>query len=737
MRIFWSITCLPAVILLALPAVTIAENDEPDEQIEEARAGLDRITVTAQRIEESLQDVPIAVSAVESETLEQSGIGNVDDLSMRVPGLSIGRFNPAQPQIYIRGIGSTDQSASGDPSVGVFIDGVYISRHGAMDLDFFDLERVEVLRGPQGTLYGKNVVGGAINYVTRPPSSEFSGRAEAQFGKFNRQDFRGLVEGPVAENVKAKMTLNRNKRDGYSVNATTGNDLSDEDSIGFRGQLHFLMENDLDILISADYRRARLAGTNRECIGEQFIFFPWFAPGSPFAASPCSPDPFVNEKTVDGFTDTDVWGLSATATYAMDWAELTSITSFRRAEIDFKDDFSGSDAPLVVRNVDDESDQWTQEFRLTGGDPRQLQWLAGYYFLYADIDRLENNDFSGNDVPLELPPPLSFNPFYFQSNKTTNHAVFGQVTRSLTDRLSLKMGARYTWEEKRANIRTEGFDPTGTFLAEPYDVSPSETWSSFTPMVSLDYHFHRGAMAYVSYSEGFKSGGFDGTARDAEAAERGFDEERARQFEVGLKSQLLDDRVRLNLAAFHIDYSDLQVFQLVDGASLVVSNAADATSQGFEAETWAVLSDNWRLRGSYAYLDATYDTFINEDGQDFSGNRLTRSPEHSYNIGLNYDTPIGDNMSLSALAEYSYRSRIYYDPDNFPLVGDSSLGLLNARVTLGVGDHWSFSLWGNNLTDEVYRLNVIDGRGPFNLSESGSAVIGPPRMWGVTADYRF
>ncbi len=235
MRILWSITFLPAVILLAFPAITLAGNDEQGEQREEARAGLDRITVTAQRIEESLQDVPIAVSAVESETLEQSGIGTVDDLSMRVPGLSIGRFNPAQPQIYIRGIGSTDQSASGDPSVGVFIDGVYISRHGAMDLDFFGLERVEVLRGPQGTLYGKNVVGGAINYVTRPPSSEFGGRAEAQLGEFNRQDFRGLIEGPVAENVNARMTLNRNKRDGYSVNATTGNELSDENSIGLRG----------------------------------------------------------------------------------------------------------------------------------------------------------------------------------------------------------------------------------------------------------------------------------------------------------------------------------------------------------------------------------------------------------------------------------------------------------------------------------------------------------------------
>lgn len=735
MRIGQNITLLSVALMLAAPLSVAAQND--DRSDEAAPVGLDRVTVTAQRIEESLQDVPLAVSAIESETLEQSGIDSIDDLSMRVPGLTMGRFNSAQPQIYIRGIGSTDLSASADASVGVFIDGVYISRVGGMDLNFFDLERVEVLRGPQGTLYGKNVVGGAINYVTRVPSSEFGARAEVQLGDYSRQDFRGLVEGPISETVNAKMAINRSKRDGYSINATTGSDLSDDDSIGLRGQLHFFMDNNVNVLLSTDYQRSRLAGTNRECIGEQFVFFPWFAPGSPFAASPCSPDPFVNELTEDGFTDIDLFGVSATTNWSLDWADLTSITAFRRSEVALKDEFSASDAPLVVRNVLDDSDQFTQEFRLAGGDPEQLQWLAGYYFLYADIDRLENNDFSGNDIPLGLPSFLSFNTFYFQSNKTTNHALFGQATRSLTDRLSLKAGVRYSWEEKRANIRTEGFDPTGSFLAAPYEVSPKKSWSSFTPMVSLDYHFSPTSMTYVSFSEGVKSGGFNGVARDQASAEQGYDEERARQYEVGLKSEFLNNRLRLNLAAFYIDYTDLQVFQLVDGASLVVSNAADATSQGFEAEMWAVLSEQWSLRGSYAYLDATYDNFINQDGQDFSGNRLTRSPKHSYNVALNFDTRLTNGMRLSALAEYSYRTRIFFGADNFPLVGDPSMGLLNARVTLGLNENWDLSVWGSNLTNEVYRQHAIDGRGPFNLSQSASAVIGAPRMWGVVLGYRF
>lgn len=702
-----------------------------------APPALEQITVVAQRVERDLQDVPVSVSALGGAYLEDASISSIDDVAMHVPGLSMGRFNPAQPQIFIRGIGSTDQSASGDPSVGVFVDGVYISRPGAVDLDFFDLERIEVLRGPQGTLYGKNVVGGAIHYVTRAPSDQFDSRAQVTIGNYNRTDFKGLVEGPLSQNVNGKLTLNHSERDGYATSATTGGDLSDENSTAFRSQLHFLPTDELDVLLSFDHKRARLAGTNRNCIGEQFIFFPWFAPGSPFAPSPCSEDPYTSEKTVDGFTDTDVWGLSATVNYDLGWADLVSITSYRRSDIDLQDDFSGSDAPLVVRNVIDESRQWAQEFRLTGGNPGGFSWLAGYYYLFADTYRLENNDFSGNDLPLGLPPALSFNTFYHQDNETTNHAVFGQGTFALSDALSLQVGARLGYEKKEARIRTEGFDPTGTFLVAPYDARPDDSWTSFSPMVSLDYRINPDVMTYVSYSEGYKSGGFNGTARDADSALQGFDEERAQQFEVGMKSSWLDNRLRLNMSVFHIDYTDLQVFQLVDGASLVVSNAADATSQGFEAEFWGVIDQNWRVQGSYAYLDATYDTFVNQDGQDFSGNRLTRSPKNSYNIGINYSRNLTDRHNLSVLVDYSYRSRVFFEANNVPLIGDGSLGMVNARANLSFSPNWELSVWGRNLTDEVHITNVIDGRGPFNLSQNGSAVMGAPRMYGITVDYRY
>lgn len=723
---------ISAALLNSGYALAQEETPESEEQV----SGVERIMVTAQRVEQSMQEVPVAVSAFEGPQLEDANIGTIDDLALRAPGVSTGRFNPAQPQIYIRGIGSTDQSASGDPSVGIFVDGVYITRPGGTDLDFFDLERVEVLRGPQGTLYGKNVVGGAINFITRAPREEFGARAELTVGNYNRRDFRGLVEGAIAENWNAKASINRRDRDGYATSATSGAKLSEEDSIAFRSQLHFIPNDVFNIRFSFDYKQTREIGTNRHCKGEQFIFFPWFAPGSPMAPSPCSADPYTSEKTVDGYTNIDVWGLSATAQYDLGWADLTSVTAFRRSEVDLEDDFSGSDAPFVVRYVIDEADTFSQEFRLSGGD-EEFRWLLGYYFLTADIYRMENNDFSGNDAGLGLPPTLSFNPFYYQWNDTTNHALFGQAGIEIAENLTLQLGGRFGYEKKEARIQTDGFDPTGSFLVEAYQTNPSASWSNFSPMASLDYKFSPRVMGYVSYSEGYKSGGFNGTARDLDSAEQGFDEEHARQYELGFKSQLLNNRLRLNASLFYIDYSDLQVFQLVDGASLVVSNAANATSQGIELEAYAMLNENWRLHGSYAYLDATYDTFVNEDGQDFSGNSLTRSPRNSYSIGVNYYRPIGERSAFRFYLDYSYRSQIFFEANNLDLLGDESVGLLNAKAIWEIGTNWEFSVWGRNLTDEVHITNIIDGRGPFNLSQNGSAVIAEPRMFGLSVGYRF
>ena len=275
-------------------------------------------------------------------------------------------------------------------------------------------------------------------------------------------------------------------------------------------------------------------------------------------------------------------------------------------------------------------------------------------------------------------------------------------------------------------------------------MSPSQSWNSFTPKATLDYKVTEDAMVYVSYSEGFKSGGFNGSASSEAAALRGFDPEKAKQWEVGLKSMWLDGQVRLNLTAFHIDYTDLQVFQLVNGAELVIDNAADATSKGFEAELTAALTKELTFNANYAYLDASYSSYITEDGEDFSGNRLTRSPEHSFNIAMTYQRDLGDWGVLTLQGDYAYRDEIFFNPDNFRLddgrilVGDGSRSLLDAYVALEfVQQGLEVKLWGKNLTDELYRVHGIDGRGPFGLTNSAAVVYGLPRSYGVTVTWQF
>ena len=748
--------------LLALISCAFSAQSLP---AQEMAVNLEEIVVTAQKRSENLQDVPIAISAFSGDALEASSIIALDEVSTRTPGFTMTRYNMAQPQLFIRGIGSTDDSASGDQSVGIFVDEVYVGRAGGTDFDLMDLERVEILRGPQGTLYGKNVVGGAINIITRKPSAETQVKFQGTYGNYDRYELRGLVNGALSDNVNAKLSLSKVERDGHSISSIDGSRLGDENNFSARGQVLFSANEDLEILLSADYSRDRLAGNSRDCFGEQFVFFPWFAPGQPLGASPCSEDPFVNEKTVNGYQDRDIWGVSGKVTWQTAIGEITSITAYRSSEFDYQEDFSGSDANLVINNVDEEADQFSQELRLGDvTDDGKLKWLVGVYYLNEKINRLDNNDFRGNDAAVAVTPspvpgltwgqllPLTgqpwgqapFNIFYDQRNTTNSYAAFGQATYTLNDVLSLTLGARYTHESKDARINAYGFDPTGSFLAAPYDVAPSESWNAFTPKATLDYRINEDAMIYVSYSEGFKSGGFNGSASSEASALSGFDPEKAKQWEGGLKSMLLDGKVRLNLTAFHIDYSDLQVFQLVNGSELVIDNAADAKSKGFEAELTAALTRELRVSANYAYLDATYSSYVTAEGNDLSGNRLTRSPKNSFNFSMNYSREIGGWGRITLQGDYSYRDEIFFNPDNYRLddgrilVGDGNRSLVDAYIALQfIEQGLEVKAWGKNLTDERYRVHGIDGRGPFNLSDNAAVIYGMPRTYGLTLTWRY
>ena len=652
------------------------------------------ITVSAQRRDEPLQKVPMAVTVLDTRTLDEQRITTVDEIYARTPGFSFGQFNAVQPQPYVRGIGSTDDSASGDNSVVIFIDEVYVGRAGAFDVDLYDLERVEVLRGPQGTLWGKNAVGGAISIITEKPGPSLKAIGQATVGNYERAELFATVGGPLGDTASGKISVSKRDRDGYTLHSLTGNRLHDEDSLAMRGHLALSPSDSVEVLLSADFQEDDLAGNAR--------------------------------------VDAQI-GLGT----------FTSITAYRSSDFQFQEDFDGTERGLIVDNVDEDAEQLTQELRLTSSSGGQWSWVAGLYYLREKVDRFDFNDFSGNDAGIALlfglPPGLlpSFKVTYDQENTTESYAVFGQAKLAASDRVTVSFGGRYTTEKKDARIRGIGFDPVGAFLEAPYSVDVSESWDNFSPQVSVDVAVKEGVLVYATASRGFKSGGFNGSANSGASASTPFDPEEATNIELGLKTQTLGNRLLFNAAAFYTDYRDLQVFQLIEGARLVIDNAADATSQGFELELAARPFEGLNISTGYAYLDAQYDAFVDDQGNDFSGNALTRAPENSGHVAIDYSLPTGERGVVTLGGEYLYQSEIFFDPDNFQLVGDDGHSLLNAHVAFETASgHWRVTAWGKNLSEELYYIHGIDGRGPFNLSQNAAMVVGAPRTYGLSVAFR-
>lgn len=698
---------------------------------------LEEIIVSAQRRDESMQTVPIAVSAFDADALAVNEIRSLDEIAIRTPGLVSTPRNPAQPLFFIRGIGSNLIDAAAESSVVVFVDDVYIGRGGGMNFDLYDLERIEVLRGPQGTLFGRNVVGGLIHVVTAKPGPERTARVQATMGNYDRIDLNASVGGALTEDVFAKVGVSSRKRDGYVRNETSGNKVFDEDSRSLRGQLRWVPNDDLEVLLTGDVYRERTNGDPRKVLGE----------GDQFDIS--SPDPLTVEAREDGFQNRDLWSLALNVTADVGIGELTSITAYRDLDYNFLSDFLGvplTDVTIGSLNaIDERSQQYSQEFRIAGvAQDDRLDWVAGVYYIR---ERTRRDDFLQQDFDTAtggVPLGLSGQVLFPQDNTTDGYAVFGEVTWHASDRLRLTAGARQSWDRKR--VRLQGIDVTQTGLAlrppplqQEFDVSTSKRWNAFTPRFAVSYDVMDDAMVYVSAARGYKSGGFQGIPTDGVSASTPYDPEYAWSYEAGIKSRVLDGRAQINANVFYTDYTDLQVSQLVGADRVVVGNAADAEVKGLEIEWIALLADGLRFSGSYGYLDATFDRFDAPpaSGGDMSGNRLPRAPKHKLNLALQYEWPVAAGWEMLARADWSYSSSFFFDPRNrtFPAGGDrqGAYELLNARLALRRSDErLELALWGKNLTDELYKTYV----GVFAPLNQSFVTFGVPRTYGATLTWR-
>lgn len=685
---------------------------------------LEEITVTAQRKAQNLQSVPIAVSAFGEEAMERGNMLDIEDVSAMTPGFSLSTYNPVTPQPYIRGVGTNSSSVGDDASVGVFIDEVYAGRAGGYRADMFDVQRVEVLRGPQGSLYGRNVAGGAINVITNNPTDTFESKIKVTGGNYDLREVRGMVSGPLSDNVNGRLAVSSRKRDGWIENVSNGHELANQDNTSVRGKLDFALGDNTDVLLSADYAEDDLVGSGaRSIVGYGEVF------GVEHATEnrPDKVDLFV-----DGYAEREMGGVSAKVTHAMGDMDLVSITAYRSQDYAFNDDLMGrylaAAGAAMTNDATEESSQFTQELRLQSVAAEKLEWTTGLYFFREDVDRVESFD-SSLTYALMGAEGMSSRPVWDASNETTSYAVFGETTYHFSPSWSASFGGRYTYDEKDFSSSATGGPDLFGFLAENYDVAAKENWKKFTPKATLTYTSDDADIVYVTVSEGYKAGGFNGIAATAQGATVAFDPENATNYELGFKSDLLDRRVRLNGAVFFLDYSDLQSFTVDLESGQVKTATGDAEVKGLELEATAYLTEGLRAGLNYGYTDSEYVSF--DSRPEVVGNQLARTPEQMVSANINYEWALANGSAINFNANAMYQDEVYFSVGNEEAASDDARTLVNANIAWNNFEGLKVALWGKNLTDEAYVAHA------FEQSGMGLAIQGEPLTWGVSVTREF
>ena len=625
---------------------------------------LEEVIVTAQKREESLQKVPISITAISGEVLRQDGIASLHDISEKIPNLIFSAFSPGQPEIAIRGIGTKEDGAAASDSTVVSIDDVYIAARTAQVFDIFDLERIEVLRGPQGTLYGKNSIGGSLNFVTSKPSEDLRVRLQQTAGEYSRFDTGGLISGPLSESLLGKFSFSRRKFDGYLDNLLFDEQWGEADTLAMRGQLLWKASDTVEVLFGADWSDDDLGATNREPVGSAGPLHDCGCASDPVAVNIAlggAGDAHDTLAETEGFTDRQVYGINAKVTWDLGNMQIVSITSYRESDFDWLEDSeglppspyvditgaSGNPTPSLTLppevgftfDINDsaieDTEQFTQELRLMGQSENSLTWVFGAFYSDEKIERSERFLFTA----LGGPGPDNLSDYQANMlNDSISWAAYGQVSYAITERWNVTGGARYSYEEKDILVSNDRFSGPPLLLQAFDPATAKEDWNNISGRLAVDYAFADNAMTYASISTGFKSGGFTGAATTVDVATTPFDEETAISYEIGLKGLWADRRLQTNIAAFFTDYDDLQVtrFFQPEGSGFgqfITENAGKAEIKGLELEVVGLLTDSWELGGNLALLDGEFTKFTGTPAatgdSDFSGNRLRQAPKYS------------------------------------------------------------------------------------------------------------
>lgn len=730
-------------------------------------AGIDSIVVTARKREENLQDTPIAITAFTADDLAKRNVITLDGIGDYTPNLVFdkgtgGTGGSTSTQIYIRGIGQADFLFTTEPGVGIYVDGVYLPRSIGSIMDLVNFERVEVLKGPQGTLFGKNSVGGAINIVSKRPGNEVEGSVEAIYGSFDRIDVRGHVSGPLIEDtLAASIAVSSQNRDGYVKRVLAGDELGGISSKGARGQLLWTPGDKFDLLLTGDYTRHRddaIANTLIDVDQTGSLIGLWngfVAPGLGvvYDDSYITDDPFETNSTGPNFSNLDLWGISGVATWRNGDLTLKSVTSYRDQDAFFGHDSDHSPLRYFEQTVTDNQQQFSQEFQVNGSHlDGRFDWVLGaLYFheeglstyriiftpgLFGALEMLPTGIIPGlGGVGNPIHPGLDFNGAVSAGIDNDSYAAFMHTSLKVTDKLSISGGIRYTDDSKGYDSLLERFEAD----VVTHDLTVEESWDAWTPKFGLDYQWSDNVMTYVSAARGFKSGGFNGRPTNAFVAMQPFDPEFVWTYEAGFKSSTADRRLVLNGAMFFSDYSNMQLLAIsmdnFGGIVALVENAGAAEIKGFELEMNAIPVRNLRVDAGIGFIDAKYTQLDANVTSITLDSELVKTPKWTLNFGGEYTVPLGASFGATLRADYSYRTRTEHVADNNPLLTQDAYGLLNLRLSFAPNDGpWELAVFGTNMTDELY---ITNGLSQFDTLGSTDATYGRPREWGVMAKWAF
>lgn len=753
------------VLALAIAAVLCgpgpARSALAAEGAESKPIGLEEVVVTARKRAEAVQQTPVSMVAFSENSLKQASIDSFKELANATPNFEINGGIPngggSAAQIYIRGVGQDDYSFPNEPGVGLYIDGIYVARSAGGDFGFMDIERIEVLRGPQGTLYGRNTIGGAVNIYTAKPDGTFGGAAGITVGDYDRVDVFARMQFPLGDSVSGKFSVGSRTRDGLGKNII-GEDLGELDQQMARGAIRIQPNEGLDILLQADWLKQRQNGPAgsmvayvpngtgaalinplfAQSVSDEFGLEPPFDQWGPAWVKTLA----ANGKDVynsGGAEDTrdwaDIWGASITVDKILgDDHTLKSVTAYRSSEVDVRRDSEHTPFRLVRVDNPEETSQITQEFQLNGtGADGRFEYVVGLFgliedgksYLYAPLIQ-GTWDLIGLDLEALI------NTDYDASS----YAVFGEGTYRLTDRLGITIGGRYTMDDKEY-IYSLRRPPSGAVPLPP--VKLQDDWSEFLPKLGVEFQATPDILLFANASRGYKAGGYNSRALSGNPP-KAYDPEYINAYELGVKTSWADDRAFLNVAVFYNDYQDIQLLSVLDlgggNVETVINNAAKGRIIGGEIELTALPHPDFRLGVGIGILDTEY-TRVDQDAIDagiLESNQFINAPKLSANVGADWTVGLPGGSSLLLHADLVYRDKQFRDAVNTPQLRADSYTVVNARVTwTSADDKWEIAAFGTNLGDEIYITNGVSVLG----LEYIEAYYSRPREWGAAVTYRF